>query len=63
MKLSFNKTYWDLLLFWDVAQHRLVITDILVQPVVPIFKGQALIFLGMLDPRFWDPQFVRSVGN
>jgi hypothetical protein len=30
------------LLFRDVTQHRLVITDVSVQPIGPIFKGQAV---------------------
>ena len=29
-------------LFWDVMQQRLVVMDILGQPITPIFKGQAV---------------------
>jgi len=28
--------------FWDVMQHRLIVTDVLGQPVGAIFKGQAV---------------------
>ena len=28
------------LLFWDVTQHRLVLTDVSGQPIGPIFSGQ-----------------------
>jgi hypothetical protein len=30
-------------LFWDVTQHRLVVTEVSVHPIGPIFKG-------LLDP-------------
>jgi hypothetical protein len=36
------------LLFWDVTQPTLVVTDVSGQPIVPIFKGQAV--FGLLDP-------------
>jgi hypothetical protein len=26
--------------FWDILQHRVVITDVSVQPINPIFRGQ-----------------------
>jgi hypothetical protein len=29
-------------LFWDITQHKLVVTNVLGQPVGPIFKGQAV---------------------
>lgn len=29
-------------LFWDVTQSRLIFTDILERPIIPIFRGQAV---------------------
>lgn len=37
----FRMSHLRSLLFWDFMQHRTVDTDILGQPVDPIFKGQA----------------------
>jgi hypothetical protein len=34
--------YMRFLLFWDITQVRLVVTDVSVQPIVSIFKGQAV---------------------
>jgi hypothetical protein len=43
---SFTFLYWTTLslrssLFWYVTERRLVVTDVSVQPIGPIFKGQA----------------------
>ena len=41
------------LLFLDVAQRRMIVTDVSVQVIGPNFKGQAVregLFLGLLDP-------------
>jgi len=43
-------------LFWGVAQGRLIVADVSVQPVGSIFKG--LTVLGFLDPCSWDRQAV-----
>ena len=39
-------------LFWDVTQGRLVVTNVSVQPIGPIFKDQAVQegLLGLPDP-------------
>jgi hypothetical protein len=38
-------------LFWDVTQHRLVVTDVSVKPIVPIIKVLAGHFTGSLRLR------------
>jgi hypothetical protein len=35
-------------IFWNVTQHLLVVSYVLGQPIYPIFKGQAVILLGLL---------------
>jgi hypothetical protein len=40
-------------LFWDVLLCRLVVTDVLAQPIGPICKGQAV----------WTARLSRNVGN
>jgi len=34
---------------WDVRKHRLVVTDVSGQSMAPIFKGQGVIILRLLD--------------
>jgi hypothetical protein len=34
---------------WDVRPHRLVVTDVSGQPMGPIFKGQGVVILWLLD--------------
>jgi hypothetical protein len=49
------------LLSWNVMQYRLVVTDVLVQPIGPIYKGQAV------EENFFfaygADRFIRNVGN
>ena len=37
-----NNCIFKSLPFWDVRQRRLIVIDVSVQPIVPIFKGQAI---------------------
>jgi hypothetical protein len=40
--ISQDKHFVRALLFWDVMQHRLAVTNILEQPIRPIFKCQVV---------------------
>jgi hypothetical protein len=45
-------------LFWDVTQHRLVVSYVSAQPIGPIFKGLGLLYLCK-----WDDSASGNVGN
>lgn len=55
---------WGRSLFWDIASHRLVVScRCFGSNVGPIFEGEAVKFLGLLDPWIWDWWVSRNVGN
>jgi hypothetical protein len=48
-------------LFWDVTHRILVVTDVSVQPIGPIFKGRAIHCSSTLEDG--TDRFYRNVGN
>jgi hypothetical protein len=50
-------------LFWDVTQHKLVVTDVSGQPVGPVFRGQVVQEPDFLTIKNWTDRLSRNVGN